>query len=825
VVNGQAGVPFELTRRLDPTQASESLPALAAIQSSLALVMGRVVVPNLDNASVLLLGLEQPHSKDAGALADLPPGLEIKYLAASQFGALAQDLWAGMEPVLVSAGLAADLGIDPDAPTDRAANISFRVRLAGKERQARVVGLVLDRSGRLLPERQVVFMRVRAAAGLIFPARPEYVTQINLNLRPGANREEVRRGLEAYLGEPYKVQTLEATFEKLRDVAAGLELGLAIGGVGALVVGLFLVYNALSVSVAERRHDIGILRSVGATRGQIARLFLSEALALGLVGSLLGLPTGYGLARLALGPMSKMLSDMVGPLETPQLLLDPATTTLAVLAGMATTILAALVPALQAAREEPADVVRRTPAGLHLVYRLVQGAVVGLLLLAGLACVLLREWLPLRAGTFAGIVCILLAGLVATPLLALAVGRFLQPFFRFFLGLEGRLAVDNLARSPGRTGVVIAALAATGGLLVQTAGFIRSSESAILHWLDESVAADLFVTAGSPLTKPGEAMQMNEGLGRALRDIPGIDVALPIRFHALQYHNRLVILLALDTQAFEQASQTHSLGRNLSRYPQLREPGKCLVSQNFAALHKVKPGDTITIDGLDGPLRLEVIDTVVDYTWNRGTILVDRAWFREKFRDNLVDIFDVYLKYPPGQPPTEDERAVVRAAVADCLGKKEALFSVSRHTLREAVATQLRRVYSLAYAQQAVVGLVALLGVISALFISVLQRRRELGLLRAVGASRRQVLRSVLAEAVLMGLVGAILGLVIGVLLEWYVIDVLLLDEAGFVFGLRVPWAEAGVVFGLSVLLATVVGLWPAWQATRIRIAEAIAYE
>src|SRR5207244_3844965 len=110
---------------------------------------------------------------------------------------------------------------------------------------------------------------------------------------------------------------------------------------------------------------------------------------------------------------------------------------------MATTILAALVPALQAAREEPADVVRRTPAGLHLVYRLVQGAVVGLLLLAGLACVLLREQLPLRAGTFAGIVCILLAGLVATPLLALAVGRFLHPFFRFFLGLEGRLAVDN----------------------------------------------------------------------------------------------------------------------------------------------------------------------------------------------------------------------------------------------------------------------------------------------------------------------------------------------------------------------------------------------
>src|SRR6202040_2762342 len=104
-----------------------------------------------------------------------------------------------------------------------------------------------------------------------------------------------------------------------------------------------------------------------------------------------------------------------------------------------------------------------------------------------------------------------------------------------------------------------------------------------------------------------------------------------------------------------------------------------------------------------------------------------RAWFREKFRDSMVDIFDVYLKHPAGQPPGDSEREAVRAALAERLGKKEALYSVSRQELRETVATQLRRIYGLAYAQQVVVGLVALLGVISALFISVLQRRRELG--------------------------------------------------------------------------------------------------
>jgi putative ABC transport system permease protein len=167
----------------------------------------------------------------------------------------------------------------------------------------------------------------------------------------------------------------------------------------------------------------------------------------------------------------------------------------------------------------------------------------------------------------------------------------------------------------------------------------------------------------------------------------------------------------------------------------------------------------------------------------------------------------------------------VQRAVQKGWGEKEAVVVANRPEVHREVRNTLRRVYSLAYAQQTVIGLVALLGVVSALFISVLQRQRELGLLRAVGASRAQVLRSVLAEAVLMGVIGALVGFGIGLLLEWYVLDVLLLDEAGFTFPLRVPWLEAGVVAALSVALATLAGLWPAYHATRLRIPEAIAYE
>jgi putative ABC transport system permease protein len=158
-------------------------------------------------------------------------------------------------------------------------------------------------------------------------------------------------------------------------------------------------------------------------------------------------------------------------------------------------------------------------------------------------------------------------------------------------------------------------------------------------------------------------------------------------------------------------------------------------------------------------------------------------------------------------------------------GDEFVLFTATRPEINREVSATLNKIYGLAYAQQTVVGLVSLLGVVSALFISVLQRKRDLGLLRAVGATRAQILRSVLAEAILMGVIGAAVGFGIGILLEWYILDVMIFDEAGFLFPLRVPWLEAGALTAAAVALATLAGLWPAYQATTLRIPEAIAYE
>jgi putative ABC transport system permease protein len=819
VVNGQTGVPYNLADRL----IDAHLDGLAAVRP---LVHGRAVLSELDDQSVEIVGVNATGSDDGLTDVDNPWGFHIDWeIGAGDFGddpvqitLKALEFW-NAKRALVGAKLAERMRPLPEGIRQ------FHVRrAAGKEQPFRGMGVVhLGEAAQLLEE-DGLFMDIQTAAPLVYPQRPDYVTQLNLKLAPGADGEKVRREVDDYLkahGEAAEVQTVEANEAMVRDVTAGLELGFSIVGYCALVVGLFLVYMILSVSVEERRHDIGVLRSLGATRGQVAGQFVGEAALLGLVGSLLGLPVGYGLAWLYVGPIRKAVSEIAVPIGAGGVAIDPGLMALAAAAGVATAVVAALTPAAYAAEERPADAVRRAPRGARPLWAAAQLAVAAALLGAGAACALLRDRLPARAGSFGPVVFLLLAALWAMPLLSTAVGRLFQPFFRYFFGLEGRLAADNLVRSPVRTGIVVAALAATGGLMVQTAGFIHSSRTAINDWIDDSIAADLYVTAGSSIDKAGFALPMDESVGRRLAGRPDVEAALPVRFHYFNYQGQFAYLIAVDVDAFHGADAGRAMARNLGRYPQLKRPGAALVSENFAQLHHVGVGDHVRIPGRSArELDLEIVGTIVDYTWNRGTVVVDRAWYAEEFGDTQVDVFDVYLK--PGA-----DAAAVQADLSrpDGWARKEAVFVATRDELHAAVAEQLQRLYDLAYAQQFVVGLVALMGVIAALVISVLQRRRELGLLRAVGASRGQVLWSVLAEATLMGLVGAAIGAVVGLALEWYLLRIVLFDEAGFVFPVLVPWAGGGLVLGLCVALATVVGLWPAWMATRLRIPEAIAYE
>jgi putative ABC transport system permease protein len=797
VSNGDAGVPRSLI---------EPLRQLAGVHAVRPVIVQRVLLPDFNRQTALLLGADlQDKSNDPAAW-----DVTIR-LAAPQ--AFLETLFGEQRVALVGREL------DGLLPSDAG---SFNVLVGGRMTSITRAGTILQARGpAALLAGTVLLMPCAEAAALL--GRPDLVSRLDLQLEPDADRDTVRRQVETIVLATAQVSSPEAKEQWIEGMLAPLTLGLALCGLGALLVGLFLIYNTLAVSVVERRREIGILHALGATRGQIFRLFLGEALCLGSLGTLLGMPLGIGLAKLSLGSMQRVLSDVLLPLPGTAFQVTMDTWFESLLAGLGTTLLATLAPALQAAGEAPIRALRRLPARASGVLRWCRCGGIPALAVASLLCVACKDSLPLRVGTFGGLLLSIMVALLAMPCLAAMAARLLHRLAASCPGIGARLAMDNIVSSPGRTGLVTAALAASVALLVLTGGLIQSNEAAVRSWVDDSIGGDLFITAGGPLSASGKTFPMEEDTGRQLRALLPEAVVAAARFRYLDYtqsgRTDRVLLTALDPAILYTANKDRQPPfPGLELYRQLAvEADTALVSENFAALHRVGIGDTITLPGADGPALLRVVGTVVDFSCPHGTVYVDRIRNRRTFNAHLVDALGVYL--PPGADVEASRLRVQQAPWA----AGQLLCVMTRRELRAHILGMVERLYGLAYTQELMVGIVAVLGVVAALLISVLYRRRELGLLRAVGATRVQVMRSVLAEALLLSAIGTGLGLVAGLPLEWYTLRILLFEEAGFHFPILYPWPAFAAVTGVALVSAMVAGIGPALHAVRPCIALALS--
>jgi putative ABC transport system permease protein len=373
--------------------------------------------------------------------------------------------------------------------------------------------------------------------------------------------------------------------------------------------------------------------------------------------------------------------------------------------------------------------------------------------------------------------------------------------------------------------LTVGALALGFAMIIVIGGLITSTEVPILAWITDAVRADLLVTSGSAITGGGEHTPMAAALGDQLLGDParptGIQTVVPVRMVHIDYGQFRVLLCAVAMDRYRRQTRlTMTTGAPDAFHRLAAEPHNrlALVSDNFAIQHGIHAGDELELPTPRGRLRWQVIATVPDYSWNRGTIILDWEGYRHWFGDSLVDVFHVYLN------EGTDPEAVRRDLHAQ-LGAEHDLVVLSNHEFRQYIKTMLNQFYGLLYANVLMALTVALLGVANTLAISVLQRRRELGLLRAVGATRRQVAGSVLAQAFLIGVLGLLLGTGLGLLLQTYVLRVLMVEEAGQFFAVLVPVTMTLVTMAFTLAAAQVAGGLPALRAAYQPISEAVAYE
>jgi putative ABC transport system permease protein len=795
VSNGESGLDRELVGRV---------ASVDGVRSARPVVIERIRITGRESVSAVLLGVDVSAYRDAARTGlSISPGTSAAFLK----GLLLRE-----NPVLLGASLRKQIAPEGEALT---------AMIEGKKRTLQCVG-TLDAVGPLsVLGGSIVLTGDREAAELA--GHPGRISRIDVELGPNTDTHSVRDRIALAVANAGEVITPEAHDGRVRESLGALRTGFALCGMGALALALSLVATVLGVSVAERRRTIGLLRSLGGTSGQVRVELIGGSLILGAIGSGVGVPLGFGVARLSLGPLLHALGDVFVPLHSEGIAFAPSYAAGGVAAGLITSVLAAWIPASRAAALTPTQAMRRngTDSTFGIRGRAIGAAsLIGLAMAAFLGRGIVRDSVRIYLTLALGLV----GAFVAIPLAAGALARLLRPIAEHIAGIPGRLAVDSLIRSPSRTGSAIAGLAGGVALMLQTGGVIQGNESAVRAWVDDCITGDLFITSGGPMSASGRTIPMDESIGaHIVKTLPGAKV-VPMRFRHLDWSCRgeatRVLLLLLDSTAYVamSANRVPPL-KDRHLYRLLAEPGTALVSENFAALNGLRVGSTISLPGADGPVSLKIAGTVVDFSNNRGTIMVDRRGVGNAFSTSGVDLFAVGLGR--GFDPEAARLAVNRSSEA----AENAIEAMTREALRGHILGMIRRLYGVAYVQEVVAATVAALGVSASMLICVVQRRRELALLRALGATSRQVFVTVIAEAVVMAIIGVALGAALGLVIEWYVLRVILLVETGFSFPVLLPWTDALMISAVVGVAAVVSGIAPALSASRIRVGIALARE
>jgi putative ABC transport system permease protein len=649
--------------------------------------------------------------------------------------------------------------------------------------------------------------------------RDRVLDRIDVAVDPKRGVEAVRESLRQALGPSYEVERPSRRGGAVETMVRSFQMGLNLGSGVALLVGVFLVYNTLSISVVQRRREIGTLRALGASRLRIRALFTLEAVVLGAAGTALGLPLGLLVGRAAIGAVSQSVSSLYVKVNARDVTVTALELGLGIALGVLGSAFAALWPALRASSVQPVEALRRDA---------VAGAQVGSgrpwTLWAGLACLMAVypltrlpppiENLPL--GSYLAIFLVLMGASLLAPTLLRALWHVYRGPGEWLLGVSGRLAADNFARAPVRTAVPVSALAIGVAMAVCIAGFVGSFHGSSQRWIDQSVPADLFVTSSARMAGV-QNQPMKPELGGALEKLPAVEWVDRVRILPHELLGLRVYVVSLIPEIYERRAKPLFLeGRMLTR--EEWSAGRVIISENLSRRRGLHLGSTFEMSTPTGVRAYTVGAVVVDYTSDQGTVVMSRDVYMAQFQDERVDVFELYLADP-------GKLEAVRRAITEAHGRQYDLYVLSNSELRQEATSLIEDAFAVTYAMEAVAVLLALLGVINTLLAAVLDRTREIGLLRAVGAGRGHVLRLFVGEATFIGLSGGLIGVLAGTVLGLIVTFVVSEQSTGWSFPYLFPTGVALQMSLTATLCAAVAGLYPARRAASLDVVEALAYE
>ena len=628
---------------------------------------------------------------------------------------------------------------------------------------------------------------------------------ISVVAEPGVSGVQLQREISEVLPDGVEAVTAATVISETQDqVATGLgflRTAFLVFAFVALFVGAFIIFNTFSIIVAQRTRELALFRALGASGRQVMTSVVIEAFVIGVLSSIVGVLVGIGIALLLKSALNATGFDIPASGTT----ILPRTFIVSIVVGTLITVIAAIVPARRAARVAPIEALREAQdrPGRSLRFRLIAGAIV-----------LALGVIPLLYGLFGspanalqlvglGVAFTFIGVAMLTPLIARPVAAALAAPIRR-TGVPGKLGRENSMRNPRRTAATASALMIGLGLVVFVAVFGASAKASTTAILDRTLRADFILT--SP-TFAGFSTAAAEDM----RAVPGVETVSQVRQAEVHINDGTTFITGLDPATFDEVSEAGVLEGSLD---DLR-PATIAVHEEPAADNGWTVGDTITVEW---PATGEV-DLEIAAIYEENGLIGDYATSLETYDANVAQRLDVFVLIKAAEGA---DVAAVRSDLEEALAPYPNIEVQDQAEFREKYATFLNQVLNLVTALLVFAVIIALFGVMNTLYLSIYERTRELGLLRAVGLTRRQTRSMVRWEAVIIAVMGALFGVVIGIAFGWALQQAL--ASEGFT-ELGIPGGQLVIYVVFAAVMGVVFAIGPARRAAKLNILEAIAYE
>jgi len=757
-------------------------------------VEGYVQIKELGMRTMKLLGVDPFSESD---FRNILGRSSSKFSPSALTGMLAQP-----HKVLISEDLAKKAGIP--------AGKSLTLFLGNKENKVEVYGYLKSQDKLTQQALSGVIITDISTAQEILKMGNQ-ISRIDLIVKGGD--ETTLNEIADILPPDLTIVTPQKRSQSIRQMSQSFELNLMAMSLLALLVGMFLIYNTITFAVVQRRKILGILRSLGVTRGEIFILIITETIIFGAIGSILGLGLGILLGQGTVHLVSQSISDLYFVLSVRIFDISSTHIIKAMGLGILASFFSALFPALESVRIAPVVAQRRSSLEEYTARMLPRLFIAGLVLLAIGSAILIIETRQLVVA-FGGLLFIVFGAALLVPLFSKIIASALLNVFHIRSGLGIGLALRNVTRSLSRSAVSISALMIAVSVIVGVGIMVDSFRYSVVDWLKNTIKADIYIVGVNR-----EFPVIDASITRRLAEIPGIKEQYVIRSFKIASGNYAGVSVMAQDREIIQRKWTWKSGDKKELYDQFRKGG-VFVSEIFAWKNGMGAGlgNSLNLITKTGLKPFPVVGIFQDFSSRQGMIVMDSRVYQTYWLDSRISGIALTID---STVPVESVIEQINRQLAD----KYHFMISSNASIRKAAIDVFDRTFTIIVALQILAALVAFIGVFNSIMSMMLERTREIGILRASGMTRFQLWRMVMAESGIIGGLSGIFALPLGTALAWILVYIINKRSFGWSLDFVIEYHHFAQALGISVLASLTAGVYPSYKIGKQLIVDALRTE